>query len=237
MGGQACVLYGAAEFSRDLDLAVLCETANLIRLQQALDDLQAEPVAFPPLSADNLLRGHGVHFRCHTPDTDGLRIDVMAVQRGVAPFAELWERRTSVVLPDGKQIELLSLPDLVQAKKTQRDKDWPMIRRLVETNYFENRDDPTDAQVAFWLRELRTPDLLIECVRRFPQAVEACPRPAVVALRGASDSGRGEPDPDARAVSIAEAAIEEEERAERQRDREYWQPLRRELEQMRHRRG
>jgi len=32
MGGQACVLYGAAEFSRDLDLALLPDPANLDRL-------------------------------------------------------------------------------------------------------------------------------------------------------------------------------------------------------------
>ena len=38
MGGQACVLYGAAEFSRDLDLALLPDPANLERLRQVLDD-------------------------------------------------------------------------------------------------------------------------------------------------------------------------------------------------------
>jgi hypothetical protein len=32
MGGQACVLYGAAEFSRDLDLALLPDPDNLDRL-------------------------------------------------------------------------------------------------------------------------------------------------------------------------------------------------------------
>lgn len=35
MGGQACVLYGAAEFSRDLDLALLAEPRNLERLDAA----------------------------------------------------------------------------------------------------------------------------------------------------------------------------------------------------------
>ena len=29
MGGQACVLYGAAEFSRDTDLAILADADNL----------------------------------------------------------------------------------------------------------------------------------------------------------------------------------------------------------------
>jgi hypothetical protein len=32
MGGQACVFYGAAEFSRDTDLAILAEASNLERL-------------------------------------------------------------------------------------------------------------------------------------------------------------------------------------------------------------
>ena len=41
MGGQACVFYVAAEFSRDCDIAILCEPQNLSRLQAALDELQA----------------------------------------------------------------------------------------------------------------------------------------------------------------------------------------------------
>jgi hypothetical protein len=36
MGGQACVSYGAAEFSRDIDLAILADLDNLIRLRAAL---------------------------------------------------------------------------------------------------------------------------------------------------------------------------------------------------------
>jgi hypothetical protein len=35
MGGQACVFYGGAEFSRDTDLAILADPENLKRLQQA----------------------------------------------------------------------------------------------------------------------------------------------------------------------------------------------------------
>ena len=35
MGGQACVLYGAAEFSRDTDVVILAESENLTRLQSA----------------------------------------------------------------------------------------------------------------------------------------------------------------------------------------------------------
>ena len=45
MGGQACVFYGAAEFSRDTDLAVLADASNLSRLRKARAELQADPIA------------------------------------------------------------------------------------------------------------------------------------------------------------------------------------------------
>jgi hypothetical protein len=61
MGGQACILYGAAEFTRDIDFAVAVGSDNLERLRAALDDLEAEPVFFPPLSTAVLRRGHACH--------------------------------------------------------------------------------------------------------------------------------------------------------------------------------
>ena len=47
MGGQACVFYGAAEFSRDTDFAFLADTANLARLRKALAELEARVIAVP----------------------------------------------------------------------------------------------------------------------------------------------------------------------------------------------
>ncbi len=158
MGGQACVLYGAAEFSRDLDLALLPDPANLESLKAALAELDAEVIAVPPFALKHLNEGLAVHFRCRQPQVAGLRIDVMAHLRGVAPFPELWARRTSFTFKD-ETLEVMALPDLVAAKKTQRDKDWPMIRRLVNVNYLNHRDEPTSERVLFWLRELRTPEL------------------------------------------------------------------------------
>lgn len=59
MGGQACVLYGAAEFSRDTDLAVLASEENAARLTVAMQDLQAEVVAVPPFLLGYLDAGSG----------------------------------------------------------------------------------------------------------------------------------------------------------------------------------
>ena len=50
-GFQACVAYGAAEFSRDTDLMVLAQPANLAALGLALADLEAEVIASPPFKA------------------------------------------------------------------------------------------------------------------------------------------------------------------------------------------
>ena len=61
--------------------------------------------------------------------------------RGVDSFSKLW-KRTTITFPDGMKCDLLSLPDLVQAKKTQRDKDWPMIRRLVECITLRTTQNP-----------------------------------------------------------------------------------------------
>jgi hypothetical protein len=180
MGGQACVFYGAAEFSRDLDLLILADADNLDRLRAALDDLDARPIAVPPLDAGLLARGHAVHFRCRRPDVPGLRIDVMAVLRGVAGFDELWERRTTIEL-EGEPIDLMGIEDLVRAKKTQRDKDWPMIRRLVEQNYFTAADRVTPESLVFWLRELRTPELLLQLASANPEIARRSERPAVAA--------------------------------------------------------
>ena len=224
MGGQACVFYGAAEFSRDTDLAILAAEENLVRLRAALDELQAEPIAVPPFDPVHLNAGLAVHFRCHHPDAEGMRVDLMSRMRGVDPFPDLWERRTTFELPDGTPCNLLALPDLVQAKKTQRDKDWPMIRRLVEAHHFTHRDEPNAEQITFWLRELRTPSLLIETAIRWPAAARDI-LPVRPLLRHAV--AHDEP--------ALLAAVEEEERRERAMDRDYWLPLKQELERLRKR--
>jgi hypothetical protein len=211
-------LYGAAEFSRDLDLVILLDEANLDRLRRAFIELDAVPIAVPSLSPAVLAKGHAVHYRCRLPGVDSLRIDLMARLRGVASFESLWSRRTTIEI-DGEVVEVLSLPDLVLAKKTQRDKDWPMIRRLVEQDYFSS-SNPSSEQVDFWLAELRTPGILLEVVSSFPEAAGSSTRAAVAA---AIRQNREE----------IEVSLEAEERSERAADRLYWNPLKKELEELR----
>jgi hypothetical protein len=151
-----------------------------------------------------------------------MRIDVMSKMRGMDAFSRLWTRRTTLVLPGRLSCNLMSLPDLVKAKKTQQDKDWPMIRRLLEAHYFEYRARPGSARIAFWLRELRTPELLVEAAQNHPRA---CRR--LVALRPLlAHALAGD------LMQIARGLLDEE-MAEREKDRQYWSSLRKELEFLR----
>jgi len=222
MGGQACILYGAAEFSRDI--AVALDARNLARLRAALADLGAEPVFFPRLSAFALRRGHACHFRCRAPGLQDVRLDVMAAMRNASPFGALWRRRVELDLPGGVRVSLMSVEDLVRVKKTQRDKDWPMVRRLVETDIHVCRKPPS-SKVRFWLRECRTPALLCMLAKKHRALArsEAAARSLLLAALSGDDGA-------------VESALQAEEAVERELDREYWRPLRAELERMRMRR-
>jgi len=136
----------------------------------------------------------------------------MSHYRGGPAFDDLWNRKTTIEI-EGQEVDLLALEDLIGAKKTQQDRDWPMIARLLERSYLTRDETPPRGLIEFWLRELRSPELLIEL---------ATARAAVTAALAGD-------------VSEVSLALDIEEREERRKDRENWQPLRIEIEQLRHR--
>lgn len=62
-GGRACVFYGAAEFSRDVDLAIIADSENPARLRAALHHLAGQAVGVPPFERRYLEMGLVVHLR------------------------------------------------------------------------------------------------------------------------------------------------------------------------------
>ena len=101
-----------------------------------------------------------------------------------------------------------------------------MIRRLVEADFFGRRETATAADIRFWLRELRTPELLVAVAASHRESCRrlVARRPCLeLALRG--DESELVP------------ALAVEESREREADRRYWEPLRTELETLRHKRG
>ena len=222
MGGQACVFYGAAQVSKDIDFLVFAEPRNFDRLEAALAALQAGRIAVPPFDPAALARGHAVHFRCRAPGVEGLRVDVMTRLRSMPEFTTLWERRTTFADDEGVTYDLLCIPDLVQAKKTQRSRDWPIIELLVTIHHREHAGHPTAEHVDFWLREARTAELLVHLCDRFSREADSlnAARPLLRLARQ-------------RSLDELRSALDAEVRAEQAKDRLYWEPLRRDLERYR----
>lgn len=223
MGGQACVFYGAAQFSKDIDFLILAEDENFEGLHAALGEMKATRIAVPGFDPRVLDRGHAVHYRCKATGVEGLRVDIMTKLRDLPDFSILWDRRTTITESDGQNIDLLSVPDLVNAKKTQRMKDWPMISALVEGHYDQYTSEPNPSRIDFWLRESRVEDRLIDLVVRFPAeaaAMAASTRP-LLTLAITPDLPR------------LREALDAEVRAEQEKDRIYWEPLKREMEEFR----
>ena len=221
-GGQACVFYGAAQFSKDIDFLILAEEENFEGLHAALGELNAVRIAIPRFDPHLLDRGHAVHYRCKAAGVESLRVDVMTKLRDLPDFSELWERRTTITESDGQEIHLLSVPDLVNAKKTQRLKDWPMISALVEGHYEQHASEPNPQRIDFWLRESRTEDRLLDLAVRFPtEAAAILPARPLLSLAITPDLPR------------LREALDAEVRAEQEKDRIYWAPLKREMEEFR----
>jgi hypothetical protein len=90
-------------------------------------------------------------------------------------------------------------------------------------HYLSNREQGSNEEVDFWLRELRSPALLIEAAALHParaQEIGTLRIALACAVEGDTDG--------------VEAALADEERLERTADRRYWQPRRAELERLRH---
>ena len=222
MGGQACVFYGAAQVSKDVDLALLAEPANIERLRLALKELAAERIAVPPFDPALFDRGHAIHFRCRAPVVAGLRVDLMSKLRLLDEFLTLWERRTTFADDDGSEFNLLSVPDLVRSKKTARNRDWPVIEMLVNIHIQENLAAPQPEWVRFWLRECRSPAQLLALARLFTAQCQALTMTRPL-LAHALDGDQ----------TMLLAALDAEMRTEQNADRIFWEPVRRELETMR----
>ena len=97
-----------------------------------------------------------------------------------------------------------------------------MIARLVEAHYAGHAGAHNEAILEFWLRELRSPALLIEAARLAPAV---CVR--LMSVRPLLKHAVPGSEP------LLAAALRDEQDAEQNADRLYWAPLKRELEQLR----
>ncbi len=141
VSGQATILYGAATFSEDVDLWVEPSPDNLGRLKLALRALRATYYKLtPPLHADMAMKHHGFHFVIPAAlNSLPIFLDVMGRPPRVGAFDDA-HGRSRLFDTEWGRIPTVSIPDLIELKKTQRPRDYPIIGRLV-LGYMKERGD------------------------------------------------------------------------------------------------
>jgi len=132
ISGQASVLYGAATFSEDIDLWIAPTSSNIRELVLALQKSRATVYKLtPPLELRYFRRGHGFHFRLPEDQFTSTYLDIMGRPPRVGSFSEA-AHRASWISSDWGRIPVVSIPDLVELKKTRRLSDYDVISSLMK---------------------------------------------------------------------------------------------------------
>ena len=131
ISGQASILYGAAQFSEDVDLWISPAFGNPQAFLRVLKKVDATVYKLtPPMTRSYLRRGHGFHFKLPEDEFSPAYLDVMVRPPRVGSFSSAF-RRARRIQCDWGHIPVVSIPDLVELKKTRRAADYDVISNLV----------------------------------------------------------------------------------------------------------
>ncbi len=198
ISGQATILYGAATFSEDVDLWVAPSEQNFDRFKAALRQSQARYYKLTPaLTVAHAVDRHGFHFVVPSPE-DGLEIflDVMGCPPRVGGFDAAFAASRDIETRWGN-LHTVGIKELVELKKTQRPKDYPIISRLALAWFDERAADPTTEDLEWVFENLFSlPELVRLCIdhpRQVEQFLPSAPEPLVRAAAQLLRSGRMEP--------------------------------------------
>lgn len=148
ISGQASVLYGAAQFSEDIDLWLAPGMENLQGFLKVLQKSNASIYKLtPPLTRSYFLRGHGFHFKLPEETFAPAYLDVMARPPRVGSFQAAL-RHALRIRCDWGNLPVVSIPDLVELKKTRRAADYDVISNLVRI--FVNSMEKPKRNVLTW---------------------------------------------------------------------------------------
>ena len=132
IGGIAAVLYGVPRATFDLDILIEATKENAQSLLDALVEIGFGTARLT--SADEIVTTEITIF------TDRIRLDVQTSTPGIR-FEEAWPRRATMTY-EGQAFEVVSLPDLIQAKVASgREIDLEDVRILTSTERESNSED------------------------------------------------------------------------------------------------
>jgi hypothetical protein len=165
IGGQATVIYGAADFTQDVDIWVRPDAKNFARLLRSLAACRARVHKLtPPLTLFWARRGHGFHFLIPTRQWR-VPLDVLARPPRVGSFGAA-RKRARVENTDWGQVPVVAEEDLVLLKRTNRPEDYAIISRLAMLRIAKIQD-PSRSLVAWAAANAFSAEDLAELTNRF----------------------------------------------------------------------
>lgn len=233
ISGQASVLYGAAEFSEDVDLWVEPGAANVGLLAKALHDCGAKVYKLtPPLLPAHFRRGHGFHFLVPNDDGGPRYLDIMGRPPRVGAFTASF-RRSQAMSSAWGTVPVVDVPDLVELKKTRRLGDYDVISNLVRGRLQAKGTRPTARLLAWGLaNSFRASDAawILESWPKARGIAAKSGRPGVQTLLREWRPGRPL---EAGSEARIQAAMTTEIALLQRKDFTYWSPIIGELREMR----
>ncbi len=232
ISGQACVLYGAAHFSQDLDLWVEPTQSNLRRWMGALARLRARVHKLtPPIQIPLLEKGHGFHFVVPIPGQAPLYLDIMGQPPRVRGFRQSARLGENIESPLGL-LPVVSIEDLVEIKKTNRPGDYDVITRLALIR-LARESTPTPRLLRWAIGNIFRPEDLWEVILRFGNRLTPAILSSSMAVRLLHSSLRRGSPPSLRALERVGAFLGLRAAHLQARGRVYWSPRLRELRRLR----
>lgn len=228
IGGQAAVLHGASFFTQDLDLWVDPAPRKVRAFLASLADLKARiHKRTPPIAGNNLLRGHGFHFRIPQRGRSDVYLDMMGRPPRARSFGFAARRAVTMTTPWG-ELPVVSIEDLVELKKTNRPMDYEVISRLALIRLSQSSSPST---LRWALGNLFQVEDLWGVLQKAGPSVSRVPLPgAARVLRRAKSEDR---EPRGSEWSRAAGILAETAKHLQDRGRAYWLPRLRELKEMR----
>jgi len=230
ISGQAAVLYGAAEFSEDIDLWIEPSSNNVDRFVKVLHKHKARYYKLtPPLQTEYLRGGHGFDFTL--PDGKGKEafLDIMGKPPRISDFSNA---KRDAVLMDSEwgALPTIGIRQLIEIKKTQRLPDYDVISKLV-LEYFQQLSPRTDAEYLWGIDNIFTLSALSEFFEKYPAAADLPTTSNMLQLEFGKALVSGDVRP--KLEEDANQAMSMKITELQAKDRVYWRAVIRELREMR----
>jgi hypothetical protein len=130
IGGYACIVHGGTLSTLDVDICCDFKPDNLLRLQQAVDDLNPVHRMTPKRIPLSLTTENCQNLKNLYLDTDLGQLDCISSVEGLGDFSRV-SQMCQVIEAEGIRLNVLSRNALIQSKKAMnRPRDREAIREL-----------------------------------------------------------------------------------------------------------